>query len=655
MPDHTFRQLCRYRFDRFMSRGGSSIFISLVIVTLGSFLLIGMLRWGTMLIQPGGVSDDTNTTYLGQLYTIWLALTDPGNMNQDKFASPLYKVTAVMAGLAGVVIFSMLIAFITTALDQKIGDLKKGRSKVIESGHTLILGWGDRVPEIIRELVIANESEDRPRVVILAEQDKEAMDDYLSLHRPDTKNTQVITRSGKVSSLVNLDIVSVKTCKSVIILPWCTDAEPQAEKDASDTRVIKTVLGLVASKREGQELNIVAELFNTRSRKIAKDITEAVTCVDGLDILAKILVQTSRSIGLSVVYNEVMSFEGVEMYLWGREEEADWKGITYGQAQFRFPDGIPIGLRRADQSLHINPPVDTVLEPGDDVIIIAEDDSTIAFEDKPVATPTPHELAGGANTQRIERELIIGWNAKAPIIIEQYADYVLEGSVVDVMLPDPPQEVRDKIAELQTEQPALKLSLIDADPLKPQALLDLEPFQYDNIILLSQGGVEIDPETVDSETIIILLQLRRIFDDHPEQAKNTKLISEVMDSDNMELVSRAGVNDFIVSNRLVSMLLAQVSEEPAINDVYADLFEEDGSEIYLKPASLYFRGLPGEFTYADMMAVAQKRKECCIGVKIAADEQDMRKNFGVKLIPEKNTVYTLGPEDRLIVVAEDET
>ncbi|XAL98568.1 hypothetical protein OT109_13385 [Phycisphaeraceae bacterium D3-23] len=655
MADHTFRQLCRYRFDRFMSRGGSSIFLSLLIVTLGSFLLIGVLRWVTMLIWPHGTSPETDESYMGQLYTIWLALTDPGNMNQDKFASPVYKITAVMAGMAGIVIFSMLIGFITTALDQKIGDLKKGRSKVIESGHTLILGWGDRVPEIIRELVIANESEDRPRIVILAENDKEEMDDYLALHMPDTQNTQVITRSGKVSSLINLDVVSVKTCKSVIILPWCTDAESQAEKDASDTRVIKTVLGLVASKHEGQELNIVAELFNTRSRKIATDITDEVTCVDGLDILAKILVQTSRSIGLSVVYNEVMSFDGVEMYLWGGEDAVDWGGITYGKVQFHFPDGIPIGLRRADGSLLINPALDTVLNPGDDVIIIAEDDSTIAFEETPVAEPTEHDLAGGANTQRIERELIIGWNAKAPIIIEQYADYVLEGSVVDVLMPDPPDEVREKIAQLQEEQPALKLSLIDADPLKPEALLALEPFQYDNIILLSQGGVEIDPETVDSETIIILLQLRRIFDDHPEQASNTKLISEVMDSDNMELVSRAGVNDFIVSNRLVSMLLAQVSEEPAINDVYADLFEEDGSEIYLKPASLYFKELPGEYTYADMMRIAQKRGECCIGVKIAQHEQDMSKNFGVKLIPEKNTRYTLGPDDRLIVVAEDET
>lgn len=654
MADHTFKQLARYRFDSFMARGGSSIFISLTVVFIGLLLLIATVRLGIYFALPAH-SDERDQGLFGQVYIIWLAMTDPGNMNQDVESHGLYKIPAIMAGMAGVVILSMLIAFITTELDQKISQLKKGRSKVIEQDHTLILGWGERVPEILRELVIANESEDRPCVVILSEKDKEEMDDYLSLHMPDTQNTRVVTRSGKVSSLVNLDIVSVKSCKSVIVLPYCTDAESTEEKGASDTRVIKTVLGVLAGKAEGQEMNIVAELFNERSRVVAREISDEVTTVDGLDVLAKILVQTSRSIGLSVVYNEIMSFDGCEMYFHGAEEDIQWNDIPFGEALYRFPDGVLMGIRRADGTLMVNPPATTPIHNGDDVLIVADDDSTIHFLPKPVATPRDLPLAGGENTQRIEQELLIGWNAKAPILIQQYADYVLEGSQIDIMLPGPPEEVLAQIELLRKQLPSLTLTVIDADPLRPESLIDAKPFKYDNIIILSQGGSEIDPETTDSETIIILLQLRRIFDRHPDEANNTKLISEVMDSDNMELVARAGVNDFIVSNRLVSMLLAQISEEQSINDVYADIFEEDGSEIYLKPASLYFTDLPGQYSFADMMGIAQKRNEVCIGVKITELENDMNKNFGVTLIPEKNTRYTLKPNDRLIVVAEDET
>ena len=102
------------------------------------------------------------------------------------------------------------------------------------------------------------------------------------------------------------------------------------------------------------------------------------------------------------------------------------------------------------------------------------------------------------------------------------------------------------------------------------------------------------------------------------------------------------------------MIMAQISESCDIEKVYDDIFQEDGSEIYLKPAKLYFKSLPASVTFADMMAIAQKRGEICIGVKIKMHENDKSQNNGITLIPEKNTVYDLRPEDSLVVVAEDE-
>ncbi len=197
--------------------------------------------------------------------------------------------------------------------------------------------------------------------------------------------------------------------------------------------------------------------------------------------------------------------------------------------------------------------------------------------------------------------------------------------------------------------------MIDEDPLATEGLMRAEPFKYDNIIILSQGNKEGDDERTDSETIVILLLLRNIFKIFPEESKNTKLITEVLDSENQPLVARTGVHDFIISNRYISMLLAQISEDRDIKRVYDDLFEEEGSEIYLKPATMYFEALPIEVTYADMIAIAQKRGEVCLGVKTKALEQDMDRNFGVKLIPEKHVKYTLSAEDSLVVLAEDET
>jgi hypothetical protein len=321
-----------------------------------------------------------------------------------------------------VIILSALIAFITTAMNTKLTQLKKGHSKVIEEGHTLILGWNDRVIEILRELVVANESEPDGCVVILSEKDKEEMDDYLAIHMKDAKTTRIVTRSGHISSLVNLDIVSVTACKSLIVLASCGDSADDEAKAVSDTKVIKTLLAVMASKEAEQKLNVVAELFHDRSRDIAGAISPGeITTVDALEILAKILVQTSRSVGLSVVYAEALSFVGCELYFYN----AEWGEISFGQVQFHFPDGVPIGVRQEDGTLLINPPVDYAMQPKDDVLILADDDSSIEFRTAPVAAGRDLPLREARLKRGIENELILGWNAKAPIILREYADYVL--------------------------------------------------------------------------------------------------------------------------------------------------------------------------------------------------------------------------------------
>ncbi len=115
------------------------------------------------------------------------------------------------------------------------------------------------------------------------------------------------------------------------------------------------------------------------------------------------------------------------------------------------------------------------------------------------------------------------------------------------------------------------------------------------------------------------------------------------------------MQDFIISNRCVSMLLAQISEDGDIERVYDDLFQEDGCEIYLKPATHYFTSFPQEVSFADIMAIAQKREEAALGIKIKALETDLDRNFGVKLIPEKTATFVLQPDDSIVVLAEDET
>jgi len=643
-------QILRYKFDNFISKGGTSIFISLAVSFIASLAVIGGIRAVFFLYFPEEA--DAFQTIVRNIYITFLQLTDPGNMAQDITTSALYKFTAVLAGLSGVVLFSMLIAVITTALDQKLAELKQGHSQVLETGHTLILGWNERVVEIIRELMIANESEKSPAVVILSETEKEFMDETLKSRIPNPGNMRIITRSGNTSLLSNLARVSASSCKSIIVLAGCSDSASAEDKSASDAKVIKTVLAVFASKDDTIEHNIVSEIFEEKNRSIVEQISpEEIKAVDTEDILAKILVQTSRTSGLAVVYNEILSFNDSEMYFY----QADWRGIEFWQLQYFFQDGIPMGIRKNSGEITINPDLKTKMEAEDEILILANDDSKIKFLKKPVLKPEKYPLKKGKLEPKHEKNLILGWNRKALIFIQQLSDYVRDDSSVDIVVNKPSQDIILQIENLKQELSGkLTVNLINSNPLSREVLESLNPFSHDNIVILSQSGETSSAEKTDSETIIILLLLRSIFQSHPDQSSRTKLITEVMDSDNQELISKAGVNDFIISNRFVSNMLAQISEESGVKTVYDTLFQEEGSEIYLKPASLYFENLPLKIRFGDLLAMANKRGEICIGIREAVHAGNINKNFGVKLVPDKNTLYNLNENDSLVVIAEDE-
>lgn len=642
------RERLRYRFENFISRGGMSIFLSLLILFLLCLVAAVLLRWVILLIFPGV---DILGDFFQHVWSLFLAMTDPGNMGVDTEASAWLKVSIIVAGMLGVIIFSMLIAFITTQLESTMWQFRKGRSRVVESGQTLILGWNERVVDIVRELIIANESERDASVVILAERDKVEMDDEIATQIPDTKTTRVVTRNGATSSMANLKKVAAQQAKSAILLATCGQGASEEEMRVSDARVIKTVLALIGCQGGTNRIAIAAELFLEENRQLLDTFESGlITCVDTWDILGKILVQTSRTSGLAVVYGEMLSFDGCELYF----HEADWNGVRFYDALYRFRDGVPMGVRRQNGELFIRPPEDTVLEEGDEILILAEDDSTIAFEPKPVIAPRDLAYIHKDLHKRAERELILGWHSIANIVVAEYADYLLEGSSIDIVVPHPSQKVIADIEMLRLNNTSLQINMLRKNPMSLEDLWSLNPFGYDNVIILSQSENDPSPERTDSETMVILLLLRKILKDSALVEKETKIITQVLNSENQELITQTNVDDFIISNKLITMIFAQLSEEPRIKQLYDDIFQESGSEIYLKPARLYFDQFPTKVRFADLMGQVIKRGEVCLGYRLGEHAAEPEANFGVRLNPPKDEVISLDHDDSVVVLAEDE-
>jgi hypothetical protein len=120
---------------------------------------------------------------------------------------------------------------------------------------------------------------------------------------------------------------------------------------------------------------------------------------------------------------------------------------------------------------------------------------------------------------------------------------------------------------------------------------------------------------------------------------------------NRELAEVTRADDFIVSDKLISLLLAQVSENRDLMAVFADLFDADGSEIYLKPISNYLQtGQP--LNYYTAVESARQQGEIAIGYRCAAESGDVTKAYGLHVNPEKTEIITFAPEDKLIVISE---
>ena len=155
-----FGERFRYWFDGVMSKGTIAIIGLLALVTVAFIAVIAAV----VAIFRLGPEGDPEMSFSEAMWGSLMRTLDSGTMGGD--AGTGYRVLMLIVTIGGVVVVASLIGIISGAFDSKVEDLRKGRSKVLENDHTLILGWSSKVFPIVSELVVANESRKRPVVVI---------------------------------------------------------------------------------------------------------------------------------------------------------------------------------------------------------------------------------------------------------------------------------------------------------------------------------------------------------------------------------------------------------------------------------------------------------------------------------------------------------
>jgi len=642
--NNNLKDYIKYKFHNTLSKGTIALIGWLTLISLLFIIITSIL---VKITVEGG-----NLSFLN---IFWISLTrilDPGVIGGDA-GSWAFLLILLFITLVGVLIFSTLIGILTTSIEGSIETLKKGRSKIFEENHTLILGWNKKAIAIITELVIAfNQYDSKYSIVVLGEEDKVKMDDQIKEQVGATGNTTVICRSGVSSEIGDLRMTNLNKAKSIVIVPH--------DKPYADIHTIKTVLALLNFSDNDKKYNIISAVNYRNDYDILKSIAhDQINIILTNEVIAKIISQTCRQPGLSLVYSELLSFNGKSHYKdltgpWYEEASGDeiyfssqdrLIGKSYEEAILSFNTSTVIGYYNDTAGVFLNPKPNYIFNEGDQVIVIAQDAEKIDYVLFDNSNINETIIKNRQSKLSPEKILIINWNRYTPLIIKKLDDYVISGSSIDILTIDNGQLDKEKMEFDHLEN--TKVNIIYGDPTIYKDLEIINLPEYDHVVVLSDFS-NYQTMDADARSLITLLHGRRIIE---KSNRNITIVSQMLDERNRAVADQARADDFIISEKLISQYMAQLSENKLLFTLYNELFTSEGSEIYFNNISDYVNnGITTNFY--TLVKSASLRNESAIGYRKHKLQYDVDENYGVKMNPDKEDEILIESGDQLIVIGE---
>ncbi|WZY76130.1 hypothetical protein YC2023_022514 [Brassica napus] len=600
------------------------------------------------------------------LWLSWTFVADSGNHADRIGVGPRIVSVAISAG--GMLIFATMLGLISDAISKMVDSLRKGKSEVLESNHILILGWSDKLGSLLKQLAIANKSIGGGVVVVLAERDKEEMETDIAKFEFDLMGTSVICRSG--SALILADLKKVKFLKHKLqqvflggetsdsetfdrfqfqmrVLSLCLDLMKTLIRlflalsiTMSDARALRVVLSLTGVK-EGLKGHVVVEMCDLDNEPLVKLVGgERIETVVAHDVIGRLMIQCALQPGLAQIWEDILGFENAEFYI---KKWPQLDGRRFEDVLLSFPNAIPCGVKVAvDGKIVLNPSDNYVLEEGDEILVIAEDDDTYAPGSLPEVRMC-HFPKMQNPPKYPEKILFCGWRRDIDDMIKVLEALLAPGSELWMFNEVPDQEREKKLTDAGLNISKLvniRLVHRQGNAVIRRHLESLPLETFDSILILAEQSLENSIVHSDSRSLATLLLIRDIQSKRlpckdsksnvfpsscwirkMQQASDKSIvISEILDSRTKNLVSVSRISDYVLSNELVSMALAMVAEDKQINRVLEELFAEKGNELCIRPAEFYIYDQE-EVCFYDIMRRARQRQEIIIGYRLAGMDQ----------------------------------
>jgi voltage-gated potassium channel Kch len=560
---------------------------------------------------------------------VWASLLrtlDPGTMGQDTGIG--FRAAMLAVTLFGIILVAALIGIISNALNSRLEKLSKGKSKVIEKNHTVILGWNSKGVQLVKEILLSNGPHLKSAIVILANKDKVQLEDEILRRVGSLGKTRIVVRSGRPMSRTDLSIVSLDSAKSIIML------SPDFTEDA-DTYSIKTCLAIKSvDNPPSSSTSIVGEIRDSSNLEAAELVSEgAVHWVLVEQIVNRLIVQTCRQNGLSSVFTELLDFSGSEIYL---SKHGKLKGLTYGEVSQMLEASVAVGVIR-EHDVVLNPRNDMVLSNSDTLIVVAEDGDHLQIGDK--GHIEEDFIVGNVpESNSVASTVILGSNSGINVLIAELDKDSTYGSQIVV--------VTQNIGAMNLETENIQLTIVEQDPTKRKVLEAVDVASFDHIIIVANRDLN-DVQHADAKTLHTLLLVRSLTSSN----NHINIVSEILDDHNRKLAETSRADDFIVSDKIVSHVIAQIAVNKHLSPVFNTLFAAGGKRISMVPVENYVRtGVP--VTFDTVVASALRAGKSAIGYRLETLKNEPGSMHGVRLNPDRKATVEFSKGDTLVVLGK---
>jgi len=541
--------------------------------------------------------------------------------------------------LTSLFVSSIFIGFVTNYISERLGEIRRGSSKILESNHQIILGWSPSIYLVIRELLLANENNKSVNIVILDERDSVEMTNELKNLFPDKKdNKRIIARKGSSHDRTALNNLNIDSARSILI------------NHNDDMQSIKTLAAIVnnPSRRE-MKYNIVTKINSYQNYEVAKLVGKEDSQILFFgDMLARIDAQTCLQPGLSSVYLELANFDGDEIYF---KNEVALEGCLYSDAVLGYNTSSVIGLKRGTEII-LNPSFNEIIRPKDEIIAITEDDDTIELNEVTKArdsTSGSKIILDKISFPVAKRVFILGHSSvdmnRVKAISTDLIKYISDGS--EIIFVNDATGNEDLIESVATTK-NIKLSVKTGDIRSRQFLEEIGLDDGDIVLIISPFDGVNDINQSDQESLYTLIHIRDI---EIKTNKNFYLVTEIIDARNSEIFESEKFDDYLLSETIVQSMLVQIAENKHLGQLFKNLSSPEGCEIYFKPITDYV-DISMPINFYTICESAGLKGQTAIGYQLSDEEEMMSLNTGVNINPKKSIERIYNKEDKIIVFSE---